>query len=201
MSGGPEPLMPADIRGDMKLPRELVQEAVFIADGIQVARAASGRHGKWGQEDERRQRDGRMGVVTEFCLRWAYGMPVLDRSTYPPVEDRKLADVGDNLEVRATDHVKGRLFLHEDHDDVEPNLSRNYALIVYKGQGVFRVAGWIPMKVAVDHWHDYKHWKNGVRCPERDCKGIWQDQLLFPDCLDIPDGERAYIFKLARLGA
>lgn len=193
--------MPADIRGDMTLPRDLVQEAVFIADEIQVARAASGGHGKWGQEDKDRNRHGRLGVVSEFCLRWAYGMPAWDRSTYPPVEDRKLPDVGDNLEVRATDTIGGRLFLHEEHDDVEPNLSRNYALIEYKRRGVFRVAGWIPMAIAVDQWHDYQHWQDGKRMPERDCKGIWQDQLLFPDCLDIPDGERAYMFKLARLRA
>jgi len=184
----------------MTLPRELVQEALFIADGIQVARAASGGHGKWGQQDKDRKRDGRLGVVSEFCLRWAYGMPAWDRSTYPHVRDRKLADVGDNVEVRSTEHIKGRLFLHEE-EAVEPTLSRNYALIVYKGKGVFRVAGWMPMRVAVDHWHDYEHWQNGKRMPERDCKGIWQDQLLFPDCMAIPEGERAYMFKLARLEA
>ena len=194
-----ELVLPPDIRGNMELPREFVQEALFISDEIQVARQSSGRHGKWGQKDHTRKWDGRMGVVSEFCLRWAYGMPMWDRSTYPRVEDRKLADVGDNVEVRATDTIGGRLFLHEEHDDVEPNLSRNYVLIEYRGKGVFRVAGWMPMRIAVDQWHDYEHWENGERCPERDCKGVWQDQLLFADCLDIPEGERLYMLKLMRI--
>lgn len=199
MNRSGELLFPPDIRGNMTLPRELVQEALYISD--QMTEFHGSRKPKWGQSLEASVKDRRMGTVSEFCMRWAYGMPPLDRSTYVDYRNRHDADVGDNVEVRATDHIRGRLFLHEEHDDVEPKLSRNYALIVYKGKGVFRVAGWMPMRVAVDHWHDYKHWQDGKRVPERDCKGIWQDQLLFPDCLAIPDGKRAYMFKLGRLEA
>ncbi len=200
MSGGrSEPVLPEGIRGNMQLPMEQVEEAVVIADLMTDFHGS--RKGKWGQPLKESKKHRRMGTISEFCLRHAFGMPPLNRNTYVDYRNRHEADVGDNCEVRSTDYPDGRLFLHEEHDAVEPRLSRNYALIVYRGKGLFRVAGWMPMRVAVTAWHDYEHWQNGERCPERDCKAIHQGQLLFSDCLTIPDGERAYQFKLARLGA
>jgi len=180
----------------MELPIEQVREAVFIADTMTEFHGE--RKGKWGQPLPDSKRHRRMGTVSEFCLRHAFGMPPLDRTTYVDYRNRHEADVGDNCEVRATDWLDGRLFLHEE-DAIEPKLSRNYALIVYKGQGVFRVAGWLPMWKCVTTWHDYEHWENGERQPERDCKGVYQAELLFSDCLEIVEGNRVYLFKLGRI--
>jgi len=196
MKGGPEPLLPPDIRGNMELPRELVQEALYISDTM--TEFHGNRKGKWGQPIGESKKHRQMGTVAEFCLRWAFGMPPLDRTTYVEYKNRHLADVGDNCEVRATDYLDGRLPLHEE-DAVEPKLSRNYALIVWKGQGVFRVAGWLPMTKCVTTWHDYENWEKGKRCPERDCKMVHQGELLFSDCLEIPEGNRVYVLKLGRI--
>jgi len=193
-----EPLLPPDIRGDMTLPRGQVEEATHIADLMTDFHGT--RKGKWGQPLPESKKHRRMGTISEFCLRHAFGMTPLDQNTYVDYRKRHEADVGDNCEVRSTDHRNGRLFLHEDHDDVEPKLSRDYALIVYGDKGLFRVAGWMPMKICVEAWHDYKHYQNGVRCPERDCKGVWQDQLLFSDTLEIVEDGRVYLLKLRRLG-
>jgi hypothetical protein len=179
----------------MQIPLEQVDEAIVIADLMTDFHGS--RKGKWGQSVKRSKKDRRMGTISEFCLRHAFGMEPLNRNTYVEYRNRHDADVGDNCEVRSTDYADGRLFLHEE-EAVEPKLSRNFALIVYRGKGFFRVAGWMPMRVAVTAWHDYEHWKNGKRCPERDCKAIHQHQLLFSDCLIIPDGPRAYMLKLAR---
>lgn len=146
-------------------------EALFVADGIQVDRARDGSKPKWGQEKERTKGDNRTGVIGEFCLRWAYGMPMWDRSTYPPFKERNNGDVGENCEVRGTFTATGKLLLHTDKDALPPFLTRDYALVVLGGEGRFRLPGWLPMPVAITEWFDFN--PHG----HRPCKAVRQGRL------------------------
>ncbi len=165
------------------LPEGQLQEAELIADAITSARG--GATPKWGQELSRSSMDRRRGVVAEFALRWAFGMPAWDRGSYPSFDERDKADVGDNCEVRSTTHKHGRLPLHRGHDDVVPKIERDYVLVVLK-DGLFRLAGWIPMRTAVKYWYDVEF------LPGRPCMAIDQDQLYPISNLVIEENGESY---------
>ena len=176
------------------LPEGQLQEAELIADAITSARG--GATPKWGQELSRSSMDRRRGVVAEFALRWAFGMPAWDRGSYPSFDERDKADVGDNCEVRQTTHERGRMPLHRGHDDVMPKIERDYALVVLEGSQ-FRLPGWLPMHTAIEYWYEVEFQ------PGRPCMAVDQDQLNPIEDLVIKEKGKSYqiqgaIFEVSR---
>jgi len=190
-----ELLMPPDIRGHMRLPLDQVKEANWIAAYLTKHR----KNPKWGQKKENTPRDNKIGMLAEFAQRHAYGMPPWTRHTYPPVGERHMGDVGDNCEVRGHDVPTGVLYLHD--EDAVIHAKRDFALIIYhmdyKDGDLFRPAGWIPMRIACKDWTVYDYHKD----PRRKCWQIFQNQLLFADCLTITENGRAYMLRLNRFVA
>jgi len=166
-----------------QLPKEQVREAEVIADEITSARGDS--PGKWGQDLAKSPMDRRNGLLAEFSVRWAFGMPTWDRSSYPPFSEKDKADVGDNCEVRQTTHERGRLPLHRDHDDVIPKIERDYALVILVGSQ-FRLPGWLPMSIAMEYWYEVEFQ------PGRPCMAVDQDQLYPIEDLVIEEKGKKY---------
>lgn len=165
-----------------QLPEALTVEAGLIADEITQARGSSTP--KWGQKLRQSIADRRDGVIAEFAIRWVFKMPTWNRSTYPPFEDRNKADIGDNCDVRQTNHPHGRLLLHQDHD-----IERDYALVVFGLGGQFRLPGWIPMSKARDHWYEVELQKG------RPCMAVNQEHLYPIEDLVITEKGETYTIR------
>jgi len=162
-----------------QLPKSQIREAELIANEITGARGSSTP--KWGQKLGQSGSDRQDGVIAEFAIRSAFRMPTWDRSTYPPFEDRNKADVGDNCDVRQTNHPRGRLLLHR-----EDAKERDYALVVVGVKGQFRLPGWLPMKIAVDHWYGVELQKG------RPCMAVDQEHLYPIEDLVITEKGKSY---------
>jgi len=162
-----------------QLPEAQITEAKLIANEITGARGSSTpKHGqKLGQSVSDRQD----GVIAEFAIRSAFGMPTWDRSTYPPFEDRNKADVGVNCDVRQTNRPRGRLLLHRDDA-----LEHDYALVVLGVKGQFRLPGWLPMKIAMDCWYEVELQKG------RPCMAVNQENLYPIEDLVITENGKSY---------
>lgn len=174
-----------------QMPAGYISEALLISDGIQVARRNT--PGKWKQRQRDAKGHGRLGVVAEFCLRWAFRMPMWDRTTYPSFDDRREGDVGEDCEVRSTDHPKGKLLLHEEDGEL-PDLLRNYALVVLGGEGRFRLPGWLPMPVAKSEWFFFDP------TGKRPCQAVNQNRLWPIRHLVITEDGVKYRMRVELLG-
>ncbi len=166
-----------------QLPKPQIAEAELIADEITRARGSS--MPKWGQSLEKSVADRRDGIMAEFALRWAFKMPTWNKSTYPPFSDRNKADVGDNCDVRQTNHPRGRLLLHQEHDDPR----RDYALVILALGDQFRLPGWVPMKKAVDHWYEVELQRG------RPCMAVNQEHLHPIEDLIITENGETYTLR------
>lgn len=189
------------------LPMDYVRDACELADGISHAAAERGADPEHGQEGDplhpKNMENRRRGTCSEFAIRWAFGM----RRLRPPWDfqkswaQRRLADVGDDCEVRSTEYETGRMLLHEKKtthkahgDDERPWLLRNYVLVPIWKTGLFFMAGWLPMPMAKARWHDFNPKGN------RPCKAVEQDRLFPIRHLVIAEGDRKYRMRLELLG-
>jgi len=173
----------------MKLPPDLLNEALFISD--EITRARRNTPLTWGQSREANSPDRNLGIVAEFAVRWIFKMPSWDRHSYPSFERRSEADIGENVEVRGTAWGTGKLLLHKGHDDIKERIVRDYVLVIIHGDWSYRIAGWIPMKEALELWEVFATVKNS-----RPCMSVCQNQLWKISELRIMERDRVYRFEI-----
>ena len=173
----------------MILPSNVLEDALELSDGMSEFDAKMTP--KWEQKAKQSPKDRRLGTVSEYALRWSFGMPQpVKPFDYEKIfKDRHNADVGDNVEVRATDWQSGRLIVRQKHDDVKPRIGRDYCLVVIRPEDwSFRIPGWLPMREIMKIWHTFKA---GNR---PDAKAVHQQQLKPLVSLTISDGHLKHMF-------
>lgn len=146
---------------------------------------------------EQNRNNRRRGILGQQAVREYFGMDPLE----PPWdkkaiwEGRRKGDIGKEVEVRATEYHTGQMLLHKVNtghwhgDDEKPWIERNYILVIMQEDGEYRIAGWLPMKLAVQKWKDFEkgHYP---------CMGVLQECLWKISGLMIPENGTQYWSKV-----
>jgi len=135
---------------------------------------ANRKNPKWGQDKSDTPKHNKIGVLGEFALRWIFRIPMWDRTSYPPKEDRHKGDVG-NCEVRATDVPHGGMLLHL--DEMPAKRGRMCACVIIDFSGRFRLPGFLPVAMAPWFWRDFNP-KGNRPCQRVAQKFLWPIQHL-----------------------